>query len=106
MKIETYPGNLKFKKEPQLSRCTKSDVENNGWGWEGGGGKRKGLVLITSTGEEEGSGCRWAGCKMRTPVPVHVAPGGIAWDILCINAWYMVGVHSSQFRPFSPVDSR
>lgn len=54
MKIETSPGNLKFKKEPQLSRCTKSDVENNGWGWEGGGGKRKGLVLITSTGEVGG----------------------------------------------------
>lgn len=34
MKIETSPGNLKFKKEQQLSRCTKSDVENNGWGWQ------------------------------------------------------------------------
>lgn len=56
MKIETSPGNLKFKEEQQLSRCTKSDVENNGWGWEGGGGKRKGLVLITGTGKVGGIG--------------------------------------------------
>lgn len=43
MKIETSPGNLKFKKEQQLSRCAKSVVENNGWGGKEGVANGKGL---------------------------------------------------------------